>query len=95
MLHPWNVYPEEATRIQAELKQTISLRWTGHPVNAIAGVDVSMDVSIKAERARCAIVVLSFPDLIPLESGTADLPLAFPYIPGLLSFREGPVILRA
>jgi deoxyribonuclease V len=52
-------------------------------------------VGIEAETARAAIVVLRYPDLTPLEGVTADAPLVFPYIPGLLAFREGPAVLAA
>lgn len=61
------------------------------PVRVVGGVDVS----IKKERARAAVVLLSFPDLQPLEAATAELPVGFPYVPGLLAFREGPVVLAA
>ena len=52
-----------------------------------------MDVSIKTESTRAAIVVLSYPGLTPQEAVLADTPLIFPYILGLLAFREGPAIL--
>jgi deoxyribonuclease V len=57
----------------------------------VAGVDIST----AGGRARAAIVVLDLQSLQPLDGARSDLPLAFPYIPGLLAFREGPAILAA
>ena len=90
-LHAWDLSPEEAAQIQTELRARLILRWDGRPVHAIGGVDVS----IKTEAALAAIVVIRFPDLAPVEAITADAPLVFPYIPGLLAFREGPAVLAA
>ena len=70
-LHNWNLTPEEAVRVQAELRQRLILRWDGRPVATIGGVDVS----IQTEAARAAIVVLRYPDLTPFESVIADAPL--------------------
>ncbi|HMB25112.1 MAG TPA: deoxyribonuclease V [Anaerolineales bacterium] len=90
-LHNWNLTPEEAARVQTDLRNRLILTWDERPVTTVAGVDVS----IKTETARAAIVVLRYPELKPFESVTADAPLVFPYIPGLLSFREGPAVLSA
>jgi deoxyribonuclease V len=90
-LHPWNLEPEAAIRLQSELRQRLVLAWDGRPVSTVAGVDISLP----GDLARAAIVVLTFPDLEPLEAATAEVPLSFPYVPGLLSFREGPAILAA
>lgn len=54
-----------------------------------------VDISIQPEIARAAMVVIRYPELTPLEAVTADAPLVFSYIPGLLSFREGPAVLAA
>jgi deoxyribonuclease V len=91
MLHAWDLTPDEAARVQTKLRKRLVLAWDGRPVQAIAGVDVS----ITEESARCAIVVLRFPELTPLEAVTANASLVFPYIPGLLAFREGPAVLAA
>ena len=91
MLHAWTLSPEEAVHVQERLRDRIVLSWDGRQVNSVAGVDMS----ISEETARCAIVVLRFPELTPLEDATADVPLVFPYIPGLLTFREGPGVLAA
>jgi len=90
-LHSWDLSAGEAIRIQKEMRERLVLKWDGRPVRTIGGVDVS----IKTEAARAAIVILRFPDLTPLEAVTADAPLVFPYVPGLLAFREGPAVLAA
>ena len=90
-LHSWEVSPEEAARTQKELRERLVLEWDGRVVTTVGGVDVS----IKTEFARAAIVVVEFPDLVPIEAVTADAPLLFPYVPGLLAFREGPAVLAA
>jgi deoxyribonuclease V len=54
-----------------------------------------VDISVKHDRARAAMVVLSFPDLQLVEVALAEEPVPFPYVPGLLSFREIPSILAA
>ena len=90
-LHSWDLETEEAVRVQAALRARLILNWDQRAVNTIGGVDIS----IKTETARAAIVVISYPDLRLLEAVIADAPLVFPYIPGLLAFREGPAVLAA
>lgn len=60
-------------------------------VRTVAGVDVAAE----GQTLWAAAVVLSYPELNVIDQATASLSPAFPYIPGLLSFREGPVILEA
>ncbi|MBI5666650.1 MAG: endonuclease V [Chloroflexi bacterium] len=91
--HDWNVTPPQAIALQ---KQLVSELVLNRPialdtVKLVAGVDVS----VKNDISHAAVVVLSFPDLQPVETVTATLPTPFPYIPGLLSFREGPVLEHA
>lgn len=90
-LHAWTLDPAQAVKLQGELRRRIVLQWDGRPVQTIAGIDMSLT----DEKAHAAIVVLRFSDLTPIEGVTADAPLNFPYVPGLLSFREGPAILAA
>jgi len=90
-LHTWDLTPEEAARAQADLRQRLILTWEDRTITTIGGVDVS----IQPEWARAAIVVLRYPELTPFEGVIADAPLVFPYIPGLLAFREGPAVLAA
>lgn len=91
--HPWNLTPADAIALQKRLASQVD---TSTPldldsIRLVAGVDVSVKDGI----SRAAIVVLTFPDLRHVETATARMPTPFPYIPGLLSFREGPVILEA
>jgi deoxyribonuclease V len=90
--HNWKLTPEEAIQAQRELRGHIELSWDEkRTVNTVGGVDMG----ITGELARCAIVVLRFPELTPIEGVTATVPLIFPYIPGLLAFREGPAVIAA
>lgn len=88
-LHAWKLSPREAIQLQRELSRRLVLSWDGRDVTSVAGVDVS----VKDGRSRAAIVALSFPDLEPIEAVTTEADAVFPYVPGLLTFREGPVIL--
>lgn len=90
-LHRWDISPHEAAQTQSELRRRLVLRWDGRAVKTIGGVDMSL----KDGKAHAAIVVIRFPDLTPLHGVAADAPLVFPYVPGLLAFREGPAILAA
>jgi deoxyribonuclease V len=90
-LHAWSLTPDEAIKIQAALRDRLILTWAARDVQLIGGVDVDLEADI----ARAAIVVLRLSDLAPVEGVTADAPLVFPYIPGLLAFREGPAVLAA
>jgi len=89
--HPWNVSPAEAMEIQRQLRGKVSKERSFGEVHTVAGVDVGF----KGEVAKAAVVVLSYPELQPLDYSVAELPVEFPYIPGLLSFREGPSVLAA
>jgi deoxyribonuclease V len=89
--HRWDLSPKEAIALQQSLRQRVVTENQLDVVRTVAGVDIST----AGQRAHAAIVVLSFPDLQPLEAAQSDLPLTYPYVPGLLSFREGPSILAA
>lgn len=92
-LHAWQIEVAQAMDMQRRLSKQVS--WTGEVIEPsfIAGVDIS--VGKANEMAQAAIVVLSYPELkleaIEMVQGRLELP----YIPGLLSFRESPLILAA
>ncbi len=92
-LHSWNVSAEEATQIQEALKDRIILRKTFSKVTTIGGADAAY--SKNGNLLFGAIVVLSFPEMEVADTATADGKILFPYIPGLLSFREGPILVKA
>jgi deoxyribonuclease V len=95
--HPWNVSVEEAKRLQTELRTR--LRMSDHPrldtIRKVAGVDNSYRRAASSTTAYAVVVVLSFPELDVVEEAYARLPVEFPYVPGLLAFREGPAVLAA
>ena len=86
------ITPREGIRIQKELRREVSRRWDGRRVRTVAGADVHFP---SGGRVRAAVVLLSFPGLEPLEESVHEGPCSFPYIPGLLSFREIPSLLEA
>lgn len=91
-LHRWDLAPEEAIALQKRLAgRLLNSPLPCEQLHTVAGVDVS----VKAGVSRAAIVVMAFPSLDVLETRRATLPTPFPYVPGLLSFREGAVILVA
>ncbi len=92
-LHSWNVSVEEAIQIQEALRDRIILKKTFSRVKTIGGGDVAY--SRNGNLLFGAIVVLSFPKMEILDTATDDGKVSFPYIPGLLSFREGPILIKA
>jgi len=93
-LHEWDVSTTEARQLQRDLAASVvRSRCLFHSPRYVAGVDVSVD-RIRGW-GRAAVVVLSFPSLTVVEVQTADGPVTWPYVPGLLSFREMPLVLSA
>jgi deoxyribonuclease V len=87
----FNATPGQAIRLQQRLQSNVIARGTPRRIRYAAGVDVGF----KNGNARAAVAVLSMPDLHLCDCSVALRPIEFPYIPGLLSFREIPVILDA
>jgi deoxyribonuclease V len=97
-LHPWNVSPEEAREIQQELKDKVILRSSFKSISDIhfiAGCDVGYDE--KGRRAYGSVVLFTFPELKLVEKKgiMKACERIFPYLPGLLAFREGPILIAA
>ena len=92
-LHGLDLSPPEARRLQEELASRVvagpALEFAG--VRHVAGADVST----QGDMAYATVVVLDFPGLSPVEVRGFEAPLRFPYVPGLLSFRELPSVVGA
>lgn len=92
--HDWDLTPSEAIQMQAQLRQQVILEDRLPPsIQHVAGIDVGFEENNTVTLA--GVAVLGFPDLQLREYRVARQPTRFPYIPGLLSFREIPTILDA
>jgi len=91
--HRWDLTYRQAVALQNELAPKLVLRFDGRPIRTVAGVDVAY--SKKSARLFAAVEVFRLAGIVPVTEATATRPAAMPYIPGLLSFREMPVVLDA
>lgn len=92
-LHDWNLSPREAVELQKRLRDQVRIAPLATDVRTIAGADISFN---KFEPTVYAgVVVLSFPELEVVEEVGVVSETGFPYVPGLLSFRETPSVLEA
>jgi len=95
-LHPWQVTRQEAMEIQRHLRGQVIMEDDFGEIRTVAGVDIGIKRGGESgEYAKAAVVVLSYPELEPIDQSYIEQPLEFPYIPGLLSFRESPPIIVA
>lgn len=96
-LHPWDVEPAEARAIQVRLAGEVILEDAValDKIRTVAGIDNGYTKGAGGTVGHAAVVLLSFPELEPIETAVASRPVTFPYVPGLLSFREAPVVLAA
>ncbi|MDX2040791.1 MAG: deoxyribonuclease V [Acidobacteriota bacterium] len=91
-LTSWNLTPKEAIEAQKEWRSLVRIEPPNRPINTIAGADISFNRF--SDVIYSGIVVLSLPDLQIVETSSVRSTARFPYVPGLLSFRETPSFLE-
>jgi deoxyribonuclease V len=89
----WDLTPREAIRLQEILRERVELQDRFGDIRFVAGADMAFDP--KTGVAFAGVIVYRFPGLEEVERRMARRKLLFPYVPGLLSFRESPVLLAA
>ncbi|MDP9355311.1 MAG: deoxyribonuclease V [Chloroflexota bacterium] len=96
-LHPWDVTPAEARGIQEDLRTRIVVSddVAADEIRLVAGVDNTYVKEGGETTAYAVVVILTYPSLEVVETVFASRPVTFPYVPGLLSFREAPTVLAA
>ena len=92
-LHPWELSCKEAIEVQRRLTGQVRQVPLKKPVKTIAGADVSY--AKQGTEVYAAVLVFSFSDLVLTDQALAAGTVKFPYVPGLLSFREAPVLTKA
>jgi deoxyribonuclease V len=93
-LHDWNLSPQEAIRIQHDLRSQVIARDDDQAAfRTVAAMDVSYDK--RSPWLFAAIVVMRLPGFEIVDTAAVRAQASFPYIPGLLSFRESPAGLEA
>ncbi|MYF55630.1 deoxyribonuclease V [Candidatus Poribacteria bacterium] len=90
-LHPWDLTPKEARQLQNELRTRVLKIDQFQDIKTVAGVDIGL----KKDKALAAVMVLNLTDLQIIDGVVAESRITFPYVPGLLSFREIPPLLVA
>jgi len=91
-MHSWDVSPREAVAIQESLRERLTFGKLTKPVSFVAGTDVSF--SKQTHTLWAGALVFSYPELERMEEAWVSGKAGFPYVPGLLSFREIPYILK-
>ena len=91
-IHSWNVSPGEASAIQMNLRDKITIQPLPDKICIVAGTNVSHDPNTNTIHA--ALIILRFPDMKLLERHGLSEEITFPYVRGLLAFREAPPIMQ-
>ncbi len=92
-LHSWDLAPREAVELQKTLRAQVRLQTPPRRLRTVAGADISFNKF--EETIYAGIVVLRLPGLEVVEQVGVVTSTKFPYVPGLLSFREAPAVLEA
>ena len=92
-LHDWNLTPKEAVELQKRLREHVRIEPLVREIKLVAGADISFNKY--STTIYAGIVVLSLPQLELVEEVGVVSETRFPYVPGLLSFRESPAVLEA
>jgi deoxyribonuclease V len=92
-LHSWNLHPSEAVTLQSQMREKVVLQPLPVNLNLVAGADISFNKF--SDVIYAGIVVLRLPDLEVVATAGVVTTTQFPYVPGLLSFREAPALLEA
>jgi len=91
-LHSWDISVREAPLLQKKLAGKVLLKGARTRPKIVAGADISTNKN--SPHAYAGVVLLEFPSLDVLDTFTIEGEMTFPYIPGLLSFREAPILLE-
>jgi len=92
-LHSWNLSYQQAGEVQRRLSGKIKCIPLKKPPELVAGLDCAF--SRDGQKIYAVVIVLKLPDFEVIESKSSTRKVTFPYIPGLLSFREGPACISA
>ncbi|MGB7923226.1 MAG: deoxyribonuclease V [Pyrinomonadaceae bacterium] len=92
-LHDWTMTPREAVELQKSLRERVRLAPLERKIETVAGADISFNKF--SSTVYAGIVVLRLPGLEVVEEVGVVSETSFPYVPGLLSFRESPSVLEA
>jgi deoxyribonuclease V len=92
-MHDWNLSPREAIALQKKLKDDVRLVPLQKEPALVGGCDVSMNRF--AKEGFAGFVTLTYPELVVIDHAVVKDTIPFPYVPGLLSFREIPMLMKA